>query len=227
MPTVQRICLVTELIPPDKLAHWIAAHGQMFGYFPTHNVEIPTLMRDIAEVLRWNERMFDRMSERDRDVVLGQLAAMKVIGFDYKAWKLTWYLKWQDASEEMREWIGNTQEDPEEGFTQATLLDRYDQLWNLDIGMSGDQIMASIRAKVDKARTEPVQLDDDYWLFGDYIHKVESDAKEAMYSAEERELLVRDAFDAERRKFERLRTRFAGSTGITRPRIPESVRVEV
>ncbi len=87
--------------------------------------------------------------------------------------------------------------------------------------------MASIRAKVDKARTEPVQLDDDYWLFGDYIHKVESDAKEAMYSAEERELLVRDAFDAERRKFERLRTRFAGSTGITRPRIPESVRVEV
>jgi len=52
---------------------------------------------------------------------------------------------------------------------------------------------------------------------------------DVVYTDEQMKLLVKDAFDSERRKFERLEQQFSGSgdTKATRPSIPESVRIEV
>ena len=49
------------------------------------------------------------------------------------------------------------------------------------------------------------------------------------HTKDEKKLLIMDAFDAERKKFERLKSKFSDNfeTKYERPRIPENVRVEV
>ena len=62
------------------------------------------------------------------------------------------------------------------------------------------------------------------YLYCNRIFKVEG-----LYTDEQMKLLVMDAFDAERRRFERLANRFSYQAELSpqRPRIPESVRVFV
>ena len=49
------------------------------------------------------------------------------------------------------------------------------------------------------------------------------------HTKDEKKILIMDAFDAERKKFERLKSKFSDNfeTKYERPRIPENVRVEV
>ncbi len=64
------------------------------------------------------------------------------------------------------------------------------------------------------------------WLFKDTGYVVSG-----LFSDEEKSLLIQDAYDEERRKFERLTHKFAvanqPSTTTDRPRIPEEVRIAV
>jgi len=72
------------------------------------------------------------------------------------------------------------------------------------------------------------RLDLDYegrvWLYGNRIFGVKGE-----YTEEQEKLLVMDAFDSERRMFERLANRFAKGveSRADRPRIPEDVRIAV
>jgi hypothetical protein len=92
---------------------------------------------------------------------------------------------------------------------------------------NAEQAMAAIQARVQEARAEPGQLTDDWWLFQDTLYLVNGPTWR--YSHEQLKLLVFDAFDSERRKFERLRNRFAGAAGSgrSRPGIAEQVRIDV
>ena len=62
------------------------------------------------------------------------------------------------------------------------------------------------------------------WLYHDCFWKIKG-----VFTDDQSKLLIMDAFDAERRKFERLEQKLAtgGDTKTTRPSIPESVRIEV
>jgi hypothetical protein len=66
-----------------------------------------------------------------------------------------------------------------------------------------------------------------YWLFQNRLYVIKDSN---LYSSEECELLVRDEFDKNRRKFERLKSKFDGTEGervSRREKIIESVRIEV
>ena len=88
-------------------------------------------------------------------------------------------------------------------------------------------ILAAIQAKVEESQHTPVPWGgSNRWIFQGYLYKVDDGE---LCSNEELALLVFDAFDKERRSFERIKSRMASSTGAvrSRPRIPESVRIEV
>jgi len=80
------------------------------------------------------------------------------------------------------------------------------------------------------AEDEPVRLDYipgyDRWLFKGQVYAVDGPFSETQQS-----LLVLECFDKERERFERLRQKFKTNDGPDslrlRPRIPESVRIEV
>jgi hypothetical protein len=85
-----------------------------------------------------------------------------------------------------------------------------------------------IRKAANRAHEEPIHIDGDYWAFKDHIYVIRSD-QVGLYSHEELKLSVFEAFDRERRSFERIRNKMAGSAGgaRSRPRIPEQIRVEI
>ncbi len=65
------------------------------------------------------------------------------------------------------------------------------------------------------------------WAFNDFIYEVKG-----LYSDEEARLLVLEDFDRERKRFEKLQLKFDKSSSPddfspVRPRIPESIRIEV
>jgi hypothetical protein len=64
------------------------------------------------------------------------------------------------------------------------------------------------------------------WVFKGFLYEVNGH-----YTDEETRLLILEDFDKERRHFEKLRTKFnrteSADSAFERPRIPESVRIEV
>jgi len=81
------------------------------------------------------------------------------------------------------------------------------------------------------AEKEPIKLNVigwySLWIYKDFSYRVE---KTALYTNEQIKLLIMEDFDKERRKFERLMHKFStgeNENNFRRPRIPESVRVEV
>jgi len=79
----------------------------------------------------------------------------------------------------------------------------------------------------EKYNTGSIILSSSEWAFKGYIYEVDG-----FYSDEEARLLILEDFDKERKYFERLKAKFDKSTSATeddyeRPRIPESVRIEV
>ena len=85
-----------------------------------------------------------------------------------------------------------------------------------------------------KSKIKPVKIENgwrkgDYWLFNWFIYEVDQNSQ---YTDEQCALLILEEFDKERRRFEKLRLKFAddpttSDNPYSRPRIPESVRIEV
>ena len=101
------------------------------------------------------------------------------------------------------------------------------------------QVSLSQQASKDEGEKEPVKnnitrenylIEDkkgvkSYWFYKGYEYIVNGS-----YSDEECKLMILEDFDRERRYFEKLRTKFYDSNegeNYSRPRIPESVRIEV
>jgi hypothetical protein len=93
-------------------------------------------------------------------------------------------------------------------------------------------------AKADEL--ERIMQNDQIWLdcvlepvyvsrLNEYLYQGCSYKVEGPVTQEQKILLIKDLFDAERRKFERLKHKFSGlqSAGMVRAKIPEQVRVEV
>jgi hypothetical protein len=90
---------------------------------------------------------------------------------------------------------------------------------------SPEEMVAAIHETVSASEYEPIHLKWSTWVFKGDRYDING-----KYSLEQQKLLILETVDAERRKFERLKLKFSGATGGTepgRPRIPESVRIEV
>jgi hypothetical protein len=77
--------------------------------------------------------------------------------------------------------------------------------------------------------SDPIKVKDwGVWLFKGYLYHVDNKYK---YNDEEAKLLVLEEYDKDRKRFERLKQKYGSRSGekftYLRPRIPESVRIEV
>jgi len=93
-----------------------------------------------------------------------------------------------------------------------------------------EKTIAEQRVKDEKrareAEIEPVNIDENLWEFKGFVYEVSG-----FHNDEEAKLLILEEFDKERQLFERLRLKFDrtphSEPSASRPRIPESVRIEV
>ena len=99
-------------------------------------------------------------------------------------------------------------------------------LWGIDF----KTIYKHIRNAIKKSDKVPIKLSflnsDTDWIFKEIHYSVD-----APYTDDQIKLLILDEFDKERRKFERLKKKFESPESVeasrSRPRLPESVRIEV
>ncbi len=93
-----------------------------------------------------------------------------------------------------------------------------------------ERLFSDVQQAVQSSESVPVELSilglDNDWIFKGYRY-----ATEGLYSEEQFKLLIFEAFDKERRHFERLKSKYesvqVGDDLTSRSRIPESVRIEV
>jgi len=79
---------------------------------------------------------------------------------------------------------------------------------------------------ISKAEKEPLKLSNNTYAFKGFVYEVNG-----FYTDDEFRLLILEDFDTDRRLFERLKAKFDADNNkektLSRPRIPESVRIEV
>ena len=100
--------------------------------------------------------------------------------------------------------------------------------WNLF--KTPKKLTKLVQEKVSLSEEEPVELSF-IGFYGQWIFKGFRYKTDGLYSNQQFKLLVFDEFDKERRKFERLKGKFQSPESVeasrSRPRLPESVRIEV
>ena len=90
-----------------------------------------------------------------------------------------------------------------------------------------EALHSRIQDALQKAETDPVEFEfPRWWIFKNNRYSIEGH-----YTNEEKKLLILEEFDKERKHFERLhhkhRSGGSGPARLDRPRIPETVRIEV
>jgi hypothetical protein len=163
------------------------------------------------------------------------VADLCAIGFDYQNWKSLFphsieratQIEWERVVQ-LRETLALPR------MTMAKplpppLIDSWWLFWVPDPALVAGEngITDLIEEAVAAAKTEPINLYGPYWAFQGFVYQIGADQR--LYSREERMLSVFEAFDRERRSFERIRNKMVSSDGSarSRPRIPERIRIEV
>lgn len=119
------------------------------------------------------------------------------------------------------------------------LIENITYVWNLHNAnntiFTVEELNAELQELVNYSKNRPVMLfrapfkliND--WIYADYHYVLKN--KEGYLTIEQQYLLVIDAYDKERRKFESIKNRFAGTSEDDplnkRFRIPEKIRIEV
>lgn len=108
-------------------------------------------------------------------------------------------------------------------------IEKIFNVWGKDFD-NPDEMVKKINRVLILSEDEPVKLT----ILGsknDWIYKGFHYTTDGLYTDEEFKLLIFEEFDKERRKFERLKRKFASPDAVesskSRPRIPERIRIQV